>query len=91
MATHSSILAWRTPGIVRKGRKILHWQMRTPGWKLSSMLLGKSRGQSVIALVRTKQLDQSRDFFLDAQLWTCLAVKVKFDAVKNLVFEPEIL
>ena len=55
------------------------------------MLLGKSRGQSVIALVRTKQLDQSRDFFLDAQLWTCLAVKVKFDAVKNLVFEPEIL
>ena len=47
------------------------------------MLLGKSRGQLVIALVRTKQLDQSRNFFLDAQLWMCMVVKVKFDAVKN--------
>ena len=31
-------------------------------------------------LVRMKQLGQSRN---DAQLWTCLVVKVKFDAVRN--------
>ena len=52
---------------------------------------GKSRGQLVIAVVRMKQLDQSRNFFLSAQLWMCMVLKVKFDAVKNIVFEPEIL
>lgn len=31
-------------------------------------------------LVRMKQLGQSRN---DAQLWTCLVVKVKSDAVRN--------
>ena len=27
MATHSSILAWRTPWIIWKGKKIWHWKM----------------------------------------------------------------
>ena len=44
------------------------------------MLLGKSGGQLLIASGRMKQLGQSRN---DAQLWMCLEVKVKFDAVKN--------
>ena len=44
------------------------------------MLLGKSGGQLLIASGRIKQLGQSRN---DAQLWMCLEVKVKFDAVKN--------
>ena len=44
------------------------------------MLPGKSRGQLLIAPERMKQLGQSRK---DAQLWMCLVVKVKSDAVKN--------
>ena len=37
------------------------------------MLVGKSRGQLLIALERMKQLSLSRN---DAQLWMCLVVKV---------------
>ena len=60
-----------------------------PGWKVSIMLLGKSGGQLLIAPERMKLLDQSRN---DAQLWMCLVVKVKSDAVKNNVaWEPGML
>ena len=48
------------------------------------MLLGKSRGQLLIAPERMKQLDQSEN---DAQLWMCLVVKVKSNAVKNDIAE----
>ena len=41
------------------------------------MQLGKS---GEIALERMKRVGQSRN---EAQLWTCLVVKVKFDAVKK--------
>ena len=44
------------------------------------MLLGKNGGQLLIAPERMKQLGQSGN---DAQLWMCLVVKVKSDAVKN--------
>ena len=44
------------------------------------MLLGKSRGQLLIAPERIKWLGQSRN---DAQFWMYLAVKVKPDAVKK--------
>ena len=44
------------------------------------ILLGKSRGQLLIALERVKRLSQSRN---NTQLWMCLMVKVKSDAVKN--------
>ena len=54
-----------------------------PGQKASNMLLGKSRGQLLIAPVRMKCLGQSRNFFLDTQLWMCLVVKVKSNMVKN--------
>ena len=51
-----------------------------PGQKVSNMLLGKSRGQLLIASERMKQLGQSG---YAAQLWMCLVVKVKYNAVKN--------
>ena len=44
------------------------------------MLLGKSEGQLIIALERKKQLGQSGN---GVQLWMCLVVKVKSDAVQN--------
>ena len=47
---------------------------------LCYMLLGKSRGQLLIAPERMKQLGQSKN---DAQLWMCLVVKIKSNAVKN--------
>ena len=51
-----------------------------PGRKVSNMLLGKSRGQLLIAPERMKLQGQSRN---DTQLWMCLVVKVKSDALKN--------
>ena len=48
------------------------------------MLIGKSRGQLLIAPERMKRLDQSRN---NAQLWMCLVVKVKSNAVKNNIAE----
>ena len=44
------------------------------------MLLGKSRRQLLIAPETVRQLGQSRN---DAQLWICLVVKVKFNAIEN--------
>ena len=49
------------------------------GLKVSNMLLGKSGGE-LIAPERMKWLGQSRN---DAQLWMCLVVKIKSNAVKN--------
>ena len=46
------------------------------------MLLGKSRGQLLVAPERMKQLGQSQN---DAQLWMCLVVKVKSEAVKDKI------
>ena len=50
------------------------------GQKVSGTLLVKSRGQLLIAPERMKRMSQSGT---DAQLWTCLVVKVKSNAVKN--------
>ena len=44
--------------------------------------LGKSRGQLLIAPKRVKRLSQSRN---TTQLWMCLMVKVKSDAVNNKI------
>ena len=41
----------------------------------------KSGGQLLIAPERIKQLGQSRN---DFQLWMCLVMKVKSDAVSNI-------
>ena len=50
------------------------------GQKVSTMLLGKSKGQLLIAPERMKQLGQSRN---NAQMGMCLVVKVKSDDIKN--------
>ena len=77
MVNLSSILALRTPWTVWKGKKIWHQKMSPPCWKMSSMLLGRSRE---IAPERNKWLGQSGN---NAQLWMCLVVKVKPNTVKN--------
>ena len=53
-----------------------------PGWKVSSMLLGKGGEQLLTPPGKMKQLGQSGN---DAQLWMCLVVKVKPSAIKNNV------
>ena len=40
----------------RKYKKIWHWKMSPPDWKVFNMLLGKSRGQLLKAPERMKQL-----------------------------------
>ena len=53
------------------------------------MLLGKSRGQLLIAPETVKQLGQGRN---DAHLWLCPVVKVKSNAIKNnIAQEPGML
>ena len=51
---------------------------------LGRKLVDSATGEEcrAIALERTKQLSQSGS---DAQLWMCLVVKVKLDAVKNSI------
>ena len=44
------------------------------------MLSGKSRGQLLIAPEKNEAAGQRGD---DDQLWMCLVVKVKYDAIKN--------
>ena len=46
------------------------------------MLLGRSRGQLLIAPEGMKGLGQSRN---DTQLLMCLVVKAKFNSVKNSI------
>ena len=50
------------------------------------MLLGKSRGQLIIAPERMKWLGQSGN---DAQVWMCLVVKVKYK--EQYCIEPGML
>ena len=64
-----------------KMKKDMTLEDETPGQKVSNMLLGKSREQLLIAPERMKRLGQSGN---NAQLWMCLLVKIKSDAVKNI-------
>ena len=57
--------------------------MNPPGHKVSNMLLEKSRE---IAPERMKRLSQNGN---DTQFWMVLVVKVKPNAVKNIVQEFE--
>ena len=54
--------------------------MNSLGRKVYSMLLVKRRGQLQIAPERMKRLSPNIN---DAQMWMCLVVKIKFNAVKN--------
>ena len=72
-----------------KRQKDMTLKNEPPGYKVSNMLQGKSRGKLVIALETMKWLEQSRN---NTQLWICLVVKVKSDTVKNnTAQEPEML
>ena len=51
-----------------------------PGQKVSHVLPEKNRGQLVTAPERMKRIVQTGN---DTQLWMCLVVKVKLNAVKN--------
>ena len=54
---------------------------RSPtGQMVANVLLGKSGGPILIAPARMKWLGQSGN---DAQLWMCLVMKVKSNAIKN--------
>ena len=55
-----------------KMQKDMTLEDETPGQKVSNMLLGKSRGQLLIAPERMKMLSQSEN---DTQLLMCLVVK----------------
>ena len=50
--------------------------------EVSNMLLGNSNGQLLIAPERMRSLGQSRN---DAQLWICVVVKVKSNAVGKIL------
>ena len=69
--------------------KIRHWKMSPPDWNVSNMLLAKNGGQLLITAERMKRLSQSGN---DSQLWMCLAVKLKSNAVRNSIAqEPGML
>ena len=56
---------------------------------MSNMLLGKSRGQLIIAPERMKWLGQNGN---NTKLWTYLVLKVKSDALRNNVaWKPGLL
>ena len=74
IATHSSILAWRTPWTVWKIKRIWHWKMSPTGQNMPIMLLGKSGEQQQIAQRRMKWLGQSGN---DTLLWMCLVWEYK--------------
>ena len=63
-----------------KMQKYMTMEIRPPGRKVSNMLLGKTGGQLLIAPEKMKPLVQSGN---DAQLWMCLVVKIKSNAVKR--------
>ena len=63
-----------------KGQKDMTPKMNPPGLNVSNTVLGKNGGELLTAPERVKWLGQSGN---DAQLWMCLVVKAKPDAVKN--------
>ena len=80
MANHISILAFRNPMNSKKRQKDMTPEDETPRSEGIQYLMGKSRGQLLIAPERMKQPGQSRN---NVPLWMCLVVKVKSNAVKN--------
>jgi len=56
--------------------------MSPPGREVFNVLLGKIGGQLLIALERRKWLGQNGSA---VQLWVCLVIKVKSNAVNNTV------
>ena len=90
MTIHSRILASRTPWIVWKDKKG-HQKMSPHQFRLGGVqyATGKSGGQLLTAPEGMKRLGQNGN---SAQLWMCLVVKVRSNAVKNKISqEPGVL
>ena len=67
-------LCHATPWIIWKGKKMWHWKMHPPDWKVSSMLLGKSRGKLLRASKRMKQQKWCSAVAVsggESKLWCC--------------------
>ena len=79
-ATHTSVLATRTPWTVMYRQKDITREDEPLRLVHVQMLSGKSRGQLLIAPEKNEAAGQRGD---DDQLWMCLVVKVKYDAIKN--------
>ena len=77
MATHSSIHIHAKRFYTVRGAP----PCPTPGQKVSNMLLGKSREMAITNSSTKNEVVVPNGN--DAQLWMCLVVKVKSDAVKN--------
>ena len=80
MATHSNILAVRTPWTVWKGKTTWQQKMSPQGQKVAGVLLGKRKRQSLNDARGMKRLGWRRQ---NVQPWMCLVVKVNSDAAKN--------
>ena len=79
----------REPTNHMKRHKDMTLEDDPPGWKVSNKLLGKSKGQLLLAPEKRKLQGQSGNV---TQLWMCLVVKVKFNAIKNnIAQEPGML
>ena len=86
MANYFSLLALRTPWTGRKGRKIGHWKMNSPGQWVPNRLLEKS---GEITPERMKRQSQCKN---NTQLWMWLVMEVKSDGIKrNSAQEPGML
>ena len=80
--TTSVYLPWEPHELYKRTKKLLYLKMSPPDLKMPNMLLGKNRGELLIATESMKRLGQSGN---DAQLWMCLVMKVKSDSSKNSI------
>ena len=86
MANHSSILASRTPWTVWKGKKTWHQKMSPPRWVDVQYATGEEWRNSY------RKNEEAGQKQKQCQLWMCLVVTVKSNAVKsNTAWEPGIL
>ena len=74
------LLPWEPHEQYEKAKRYDTGKWAPPGQKVSNMLLEKSRWHLLITPDRMMQLGQSKN---NTQLWICLMVKVKSDAIKN--------
>ena len=80
LQTISAFLLWETHEQYEKAKRYDTRRWAPPGWKVSNMLMGKSRRQLLTAPKRMKWLGHSGN---NTQLWMCLVVKVKSNDEKN--------
>ena len=84
MAMNYNILTWEPHGQYEKAKKIWYWKL-SPRLKVSSMLLGKTRGQLLIAPERMKQ--KQKHLVVDVSCGKEMPTAVK----NNIAQEPRML